>query len=247
MRSRALSAIGPTTAIRPPSAASGSTPSFSSSTIDRRTSSAASVRSSASSWSSAATDGASTYGRSNRPEPELEPQDALDREVDDAAVDPPVRDRRAERLAEPGGRRQLAVEPGPDGHRRGRAQVGGQAMLADQHLDRRVVGGDDAVEAPLVAQDRRQQLARRVARQRRRRRSRPASSHASPASRTAASNGTSCSSRSSRGPAWAGRLVQARPRPARGPPGACRSRRRRSRASSPCMPRTYATPSAVAR
>ena len=39
----------------------------------------------------------------------------------------------------------------------------------------------------------------------------------------------------------------ARPRPARGPPGACRSRRTPVAMSSPCMPSTNATPSAVAR
>jgi hypothetical protein len=37
-------------------------------------------------------------------------------------------------------------------------------VLGDEHLDRGVVGRDDPVEAPLVAEDRRQQLARCVTR-----------------------------------------------------------------------------------
>ncbi len=104
-------------------------------------------------------------GPLEQPEAELEPQVALDREVDERLVDPPVRDRRDQRPREPGRRRELAVEARAQRHRRGGAQVARQPVLADEHLDRRVVGGDDPVEAPLVAKDVREQLVRRVARE----------------------------------------------------------------------------------
>ena len=67
--------------------------------------------------------------------------------------------------ANPAERRQLAVEARAQRHRGGGAQVAGQPMLADEHLDRGVVRGDDPVEAPFVAQDLGQQLVRDVARE----------------------------------------------------------------------------------
>ena len=181
-----------------------------------------------------------------QPEPELEPQDALDREVDDAAVDPPVRDRRAERLAEPGGRRQLAVEPGPErpsprpcpGRRSGgaRRRASGPPCSPRRRCRRsptRRGGSSSAARA-------------RRGRARRRRRSRPASrSRARPRGRRprTATAARRAARAGRRGPAPG----SARPRPARGRPGACRSRRRRSRGRRPGCRARRRQPSAAAR
>ena len=185
--------------------ASGSTPSFSTRTIERSASDAGGAATPPRRASSkAASAGTSTYGPVEEPEPELHAQDPLDGRVEQRLVDPAVRERRRERLAERHGSRQLGVDAGGERQPRRLAEVRRQPVGGRDHLDADVVRRDDAVEAPLAAQDPVEQLGRGVAR------------HAvdvavgrhdaarCPRRRTAASNGKSCSSRSSRGPTWAG-------------------------------------------
>ncbi len=59
---------------------------------------------------------------------------------------------------------QFDVEPGIEGERRGLGPVGGDAVVGVQQGDADVVGHDDAVEAPFVAQHLGQQVARGVQR-----------------------------------------------------------------------------------
>ncbi len=82
-------------------------------------------------------------------EPELQAQRPFDGEVDEADVHAAVIDRLVQRGAVRRGRGQLVVHAGPERHRRCGPEVRGQAMLADEHLDRRVVGGDHAGRTPI--------------------------------------------------------------------------------------------------
>ena len=87
-----------------------------------------------------------------------------DRRVHQGLVEPSVGQRVDQRLAVDGRLRQLAVDARPEAEPGGDGQVGGQPVLGREHLDRGVVGDDDAVEPPLVAEDRGQELPRGVAR-----------------------------------------------------------------------------------
>ena len=104
------------------------------------------------------------HGLLEESQSELHTKRPLHREVEERSVDPPVSQRLQQRLAVGDRARQLGVDARPQAQRGGRAQVTGQLVLRGEHLDPGVVGGDDAVEAPLVAQDRGQQLVRGMAR-----------------------------------------------------------------------------------
>ena len=212
---------------------------------------AASACSSASSWSSIAVDGASTYGRSNSPSRNLSRRIALDREVDERLVDPPVGDRRHERCGDT--RRTSAA----------RCRCPRAAPSTPRCPGRRSAGAGRRASGPRCSPRRRSRRsptrragsssaarARRGTGARRPRSTRASCSRAR-RSRTAASNGSSCSSRISRGPRWTGAWLSppsASPWPTRCLPvattpvatsvvPACRGRRRRRARSRGTGPR----------
>ena len=102
--------------------------------------------------------------RLEQPEPELHPEDRDDRPVDQGLVDAAVLEGGQQRRAEAVGPRQFEVHARPEREDRRGGRLGRHPVVRGQHRDARVVGGDDAVEAPFVAQDRREQLHRRMAR-----------------------------------------------------------------------------------
>ena len=173
--SRGLSAPGPITAIAASDGASGRTPSLTTRTIDRRASSLPDLappprpaRPGSPSVSSA------TYGSLEQAEPELHPQHPADRSVEQLLGDqstlergPGAARRTRTGAAARGPRLPRAPSPPPPP---GRRSAGGPS----EHLDAGVVGDDDALEAPAVAQDRRSAARARRGRAARRRRSRPA-------------------------------------------------------------------------
>ncbi len=138
-------------------------PSFSVSTIDLRARSAARARSSDSRAAIATGSGGSTYGRSNRPRRNLrrsirstarsrwrssrQPPSIIARSGPAKAFDV------GSSLSMPARSAIAAASP----------RSCGELMLPDEHLDRGVVGRDEAVEPPLLAQDRRQELPGHVA------------------------------------------------------------------------------------
>ena len=152
----------------------------------------------------------------------------------------------SQRRTERDGARQLRVHAGGQRQAGHLAEVLCESVGGGDHLDAHVIRRDDAVEPPLVTQDRRQQLDRGVSTARRRRRNRPASRW-----------------RSRRGgppPRMAGavhrgapsvRYVQVpgsdRPPPARGRPCASPSPAPHPRGPRPWRAATYAQPSSVAR
>ncbi len=97
-------------------------------------------------------------------EPELHPEHAADRGVEQRLVHAPVGEAVRQRAPEGDGARQLGVDAGGEGQACGLAEARRQPVGRRDHLDPHVVGGDDPVEPPLVAQDRRQQLVGGVAR-----------------------------------------------------------------------------------
>ena len=102
--------------------------------------------------------------RLEQPELELDGQHARDGAVDERRVDAPVGERLRQRGAERGGRGQLDVDPGLERQGGGRPEVADDRVRLDQLVDPRVVGDDDPVEAPLVAQRGGEELARGDAR-----------------------------------------------------------------------------------
>ena len=180
--------------------------------------------------------GTSTYGRSNRPSRSFIRSTRADRRVEQRLVHAPVVEAVRQRRAEGDGPRQLGVDAGGEGQARRLAEVGRQPVGRRDHLDAHVVGGDDPVEAPLVAQDRRQQLVRGVARHAVdvavRRHDAARSRRGGPPPRTG--RAARCGARAARRAPAPG---CARPRPARGRPCAWPSRGRRRRGRRPGAPR----------
>ena len=87
-------------------------------------------------------------------QPELHPQDAVDGRVEHRLVDAPGLEGGPERAGVGRRSRQLEVDAGLERQRRHDRRVVGQPVGGLEHLDADVVGGDDAVEPPAVAQDR---------------------------------------------------------------------------------------------
>ena len=145
--------------------ASGSTPSFSSSTSDCSASARAAARllrrrapRAPRRWGPRRT--AARTGRAGASSAARVPTAASSSASSTLPVGEAVRQRaRRRRPCAAARRRRRRPAPGAP-PRRGRRQPVGRR----DHLDAHVVGGDDPVEAPLVAQDRRQQLVRGVAR-----------------------------------------------------------------------------------
>ena len=107
----------------------------------------------------AATPSGSTKGRSNSPSSNFAVSTRRDGDVDGRLGDSSRTDGLEQRRAEAVGARQLDVEPGVEGHRRGFLGVGGEVVVVGELADREVVGHDAPVESPLLAQHAGQQLA----------------------------------------------------------------------------------------
>ena len=156
------------------SGASGRIPSFSTSTSERSASVARRAPRRRRARRAPPAAAASTYGRSKSPS-----RNFIRRTRPTVASSSASSTRPSASAAESGApkaavRGSSASTPAPSARRAAVAEVRREAVGVDEHLDADVVRGDDPVEPPLVAEDRRQQLARGVARARRRRRSRPA-------------------------------------------------------------------------
>ena len=87
-------------------------------------------------------------------QPELHPKDPADCLVEELHVHQPGVEGGPERAGIGGQPRELEVHTGLEGHRRHDCRVVGQVVGGLEHLDARVIGNDDAVEPPEVAQDR---------------------------------------------------------------------------------------------
>ena len=136
---------------------------------------------------------------------------AQDRAIDEGLVDSAVAHGGGERLEEGVAGRQLDVDAGGEGELGRVSEVGRDLVHGVQERYREVVGDDDAVEAPLVAEDAGEQLFRCRAT------GTPSISayefmtERAPPSRIAISNGGSRTSASSRGPSMHRRVSCARP------------------------------------
>ena len=97
----------------------------------------------------------STYGSLEQPEPELQAQDRATARIEQRLVDPAVLESPATSGAPNATvRRQLGVDAGLERQRRRDSPRSVDSRCCGrQHLDAHVVRGDDAVEAPLAAQD----------------------------------------------------------------------------------------------
>ena len=98
-----------------------------------------------------------------QPEAELHAEHALDVRVERRVADPAVREGGLERRAEDDRPRKLGVDARHEREPGGLGEVVGQLVGGGDHLDADVVRRHDAVEAPLVAEDAREQRGRGVA------------------------------------------------------------------------------------
>ncbi len=97
-------------------------------------------------------------GALEQAELELGPQHPLDGAVEDLDGDDSCVDGVDERRAVAVGHRELDIEPRRQRHRRSLGGVGHEVVVVLELAHREVVGDDVAVEAPLVAEDSREQL-----------------------------------------------------------------------------------------
>ena len=95
-------------------------------------------------------------------EPELRPEDPGDGSIEGGLVHQAVRDRLDQGRPEGRRPRQLLVDTRLERERARPSEVGRELVLMAELLDAPVIRGDESVEPPLAAEDRRQEFARRV-------------------------------------------------------------------------------------